>query len=57
MEVIDHKKRGNANAVINKAKVREWVEKHRVDLRSPVNPDGFVEYEEEEEENGEEAEE
>ncbi|KAJ4375270.1 SAS complex subunit [Neocucurbitaria cava] len=43
MDVLDHKKRGGAEAVINKAKVRAWAEKHRVDLKwSPVDPEAFV---------------
>ncbi|KAJ4312833.1 SAS complex subunit, partial [Neodidymelliopsis sp. IMI 364377] len=29
MDVLEHKKRGGAEAVINKAKVRAWVEKHK----------------------------
>ncbi|KAF2274813.1 uncharacterized protein EI97DRAFT_401301 [Westerdykella ornata] len=33
---------GRAKAVINKAKVREWAERHKVDLSSPVDPDAFV---------------
>ncbi|KAF2650950.1 hypothetical protein K491DRAFT_682567 [Lophiostoma macrostomum CBS 122681] len=46
MEVIEHRKRGGADAVINKAKVREWVERNMVDLRNPVDPEGFIEFEE-----------
>ncbi|KAH7363678.1 acyl-CoA N-acyltransferase [Pyrenochaeta sp. MPI-SDFR-AT-0127] len=43
MEVLDHKKRGGADAVINKAKVRAWAENHKVNLKSwPVDPDAFV---------------
>ncbi len=42
MDVLEHKKRGGAGAVINKAKVKAWVEKHRVDLRSPVDSEAFV---------------
>lgn len=42
MDVLEHKKRGGAEAVINKAKVRAWVDKHKVNLRSPVDPDAFV---------------
>ncbi|KAF1357949.1 hypothetical protein EJ07DRAFT_126272 [Lizonia empirigonia] len=42
MDVLEHKKRGGAEAVINKAKVRAWVEKHKVDLKSPVDSDAFV---------------
>jgi hypothetical protein len=54
MEVIEHRKRGGADAVVNKVKVREWVERNRVDLRCPVVEEGFVEMEEGgEEEEGE----
>lgn len=42
MEVLEHKKRGGAEAVVNKAKVRAWVEKHKVDLKCPVDSEGFV---------------
>ncbi|KAF1835032.1 hypothetical protein BDW02DRAFT_568451 [Decorospora gaudefroyi] len=42
MDVLEHKKRGGAEAVINKAKVRAWAEKHGVDLKNgPVDPDAF----------------
>ncbi|KAF2477845.1 uncharacterized protein BDR25DRAFT_275318 [Lindgomyces ingoldianus] len=50
MEVMDHKKRGGADAMINKAKVRAWVEKHGVDVRAPVDPEGFIKLADEEEE-------
>lgn len=33
---------GKEGAVINKAKVREWVEKHKVNLSNPVDPDAFI---------------
>ncbi|KAH7080694.1 acyl-CoA N-acyltransferase [Paraphoma chrysanthemicola] len=43
MEVLEHKKRGGAEAVINKAKVRVWVESHGVDLKAlPVDPEAFI---------------
>ncbi len=43
MDVLDHKKKGGAEVVINKAKVKAWAEKHRVDLKSwPVDPDAFT---------------
>jgi histone acetyltransferase HTATIP len=43
IDVLEHRKRGGAEAVINKAKVRAWAETHRVDLKaSPVDPDAFV---------------
>jgi histone acetyltransferase HTATIP len=43
MDVLEHKKRGGAEAVINKARVRAWAETHKVDLKSlPVDPEAFV---------------
>lgn len=42
MDVLDHKKRGGADAVINKAKVRAWVERNKVDMKSPVDPSAFI---------------
>jgi histone acetyltransferase HTATIP len=43
MDVLEHKKRGGAEAVINKAKVKAWAESHNVSLKSsPVDPDAFV---------------
>lgn len=42
MDVLEQKKRGGADAVINKARVRAWVEKHRVELKSPVDSEAFV---------------
>lgn len=42
MDVLEHKKRGGAEAMINKAKVRVWVERHKVDLRCPVDSEAFV---------------
>jgi histone acetyltransferase HTATIP len=43
MDVLEHKKRGGAEAVINKARVRAWAESHKVDLKSfPVDPEAFV---------------
>ncbi|KAF2807893.1 histone acetyltransferase, MYST family [Mytilinidion resinicola] len=50
MQVLDRKKRGGAEAVINKAKVRAWATENKVDLNPPVDVEGFVEMEEEEEE-------
>jgi hypothetical protein len=46
MNVLEHKKRGGADAVINKAKVRAWVESHNVNLTNPVDADAFVNREE-----------
>ena len=43
MDVLEQKRRGGADAVINKAKVRLWAERHKVDLkRRPVDPEAFV---------------
>jgi histone acetyltransferase HTATIP len=43
MDVLEYKKRGGAEAVINKAKVKAWAESHNVSLKgSPVDPDAFV---------------
>jgi histone acetyltransferase HTATIP len=43
MDVLEHKKKGGAEAVINKAKVKAWAESHSVDLKnSPVDPEAFV---------------
>jgi GNAT superfamily N-acetyltransferase len=42
MGVLEQKKRGGADVVINKAKVRAWVEARGIELRSPVDPDAFA---------------
>lgn len=43
MDVLEQKKKGGADAVINKAKVRAWADTHKVDLKAcPVDPDAFV---------------
>ncbi|KAL5114412.1 SAS complex subunit [Pleosporales sp. CAS-2024a] len=43
MDVLEHRKKGGAEAVINKAKVRAWAETHGVNLKNiPVDPDAFV---------------
>jgi len=59
MQVLDQKTKGE-DSVINKAKVRAWVEANKVNLTPPVDKDGFVEMsieeEEEEDENDEEEE-
>lgn len=49
MDVLEHRKRGGAEAVINKASVRQWATDNKVDLASPVDPEGFVERGEEDE--------
>jgi histone acetyltransferase HTATIP len=43
MHVLEQKKRGGAEAVINKAQVKAWADKNNVDLKScPVDPDAFI---------------
>jgi histone acetyltransferase HTATIP len=42
MGVLEQKKRGGADVVINKAKVRAWVEARGIELRSPVDPEAFA---------------
>ena len=43
MGVLEHRKRGGADAVVNKAKVRIWAEQHSVDLLNvPVDPESFT---------------
>lgn len=43
MDVLEQKKRGGAEAVINKAKVRAWAETWKVDLtKTPVDSEAFV---------------
>lgn len=49
MDVLEHRKRGGAEAVINKAKVRRWMEGNKVGREGPVDPEGFVRQVEEEE--------
>lgn len=43
MDVLEQRKRGGADAVINKAKVRRWVELNGVSTESPVDAEGFLE--------------
>ncbi|CAI6334635.1 unnamed protein product [Periconia digitata] len=57
MDVLEHRKKGGAQALINKAKVRIWAETYKVDLKNPVDPDAFVIETSEEEEDGEEGDE
>lgn len=42
MDVLEHKKKAGTDAVINKANVRAWVERNRLDLRNPIDPDAFI---------------
>ena len=40
MDVLEQKKKGGADAVINKARVRAWADTHKVDLKAyPVDPE------------------
>lgn len=58
MDVLEHKRKGGADAVINKAAVRRWMEGHNVGVEGPVDPEGFiVQAGEQEEEEGEAMEE
>jgi hypothetical protein len=41
MGVLEHRKKGAANAIINKAKVKEWATAHHVSMESPVDHDAF----------------
>jgi hypothetical protein len=41
MGILEHKKRGGANSVINKAKVKEWATAHHISMESPVDPAAF----------------
>ena len=49
MEVLEHRKRGGADAVINKASVRAWAEKGNVDLNEIVDVAAFANLDSEEE--------
>ena len=61
MDVLEHKKKGGAQLVINKESLRTWAETHKVSLEDPVDPDAFVieneESEAEDEDKNEDAEE
>jgi hypothetical protein len=64
IRILDHKKKGGADAVINKATIKAWAAANHVDLNGPVDEDSFLvkpevveetlELEEEDEEGGEE---
>ena len=43
MDVIGTKRRNDGTLEISKARVREWVSIHKVDLTPPVNEEGFAE--------------
>lgn len=49
MDVLEHRKRGGAEAVINKAAVRRWMEANKVRMQGPVDPEGFVQQVDDEE--------
>lgn len=57
MGVLEHRKRGGADAVVNKASVRAWAEKGNVDLREIVDSEAFVVASSEEESEEDEADE
>ena len=42
MDILGHKKRKDGGLAINKAKVKEWVRIHHVDLCPPVNEHEFL---------------
>jgi hypothetical protein len=51
MGVLEHRKKGGANVVINKARVREWAASQHISMESPIDPDSFQFRESSEEEN------
>lgn len=57
MDVLEHKKRGGAQALINKSKVRTWAEKNKVNLKNPIDPEAFILESSEEDEDEEDEEE
>ncbi|KAF2687802.1 hypothetical protein K458DRAFT_294644 [Lentithecium fluviatile CBS 122367] len=57
MHVIEHKKRAGADTVVNKASVRAWAERGKVDLKDIIDTEAFIiEASEEESEEGDEDE-
>jgi hypothetical protein len=42
MDVIDRRKTGNAEAIINRARVRSWMVRNRVDGAGPVDGHAFI---------------
>ena len=42
MDVLENRKKGKANMVVNKVKVREWATKNGIDLNPPVDESGFT---------------
>jgi hypothetical protein len=53
MDVLEHRKRGGAEAVVNKAAVRRWMELNKVGMQGPVDPEGFIQQVDDDEEDGE----
>lgn len=56
MDVLEHKKKGGAQAVVNKASVRAWAEKGNVDLREIIDEEAFIREDSESEEGDEDEE-
>jgi hypothetical protein len=57
MGVLEHRKRGGADAVVNKVSVRAWAERGNVDLREIVDSEAFMVASSEEESEGDDDEE
>lgn len=49
MDVLEKRKTASGSIVVNKSRVRQWVEKNRVNLDPVVNVDAFVEEDDESE--------
>jgi hypothetical protein len=43
MDAVERRKIGDAEAVINRAKVRSWMTRHRVDIAGPIDADAINE--------------
>lgn len=43
MDVLEHRGKGGADAVVNKARVKAWAATHQTSLVPPVDVDAFVE--------------
>lgn len=56
MDVLENRKKGGAELVINKAKVKDWIQRNKVSMENPVDPDAFLQEDEEEEEEEDEDE-
>jgi hypothetical protein len=39
---VERRKIGDAEAAINRAKVRSWMARNRIDMAGPVDPKAFV---------------